>query len=298
MSDAVASKGETGLAIMAGAGDLPRMLAEHCRDNGIAYVVISFPGAPLDWTSGHPTEPVQFEKFGHIFKTLRAYGCGRVAFAGGMARPRLNPTKFDRKFLSVAPTLLSALKGGDDAALRAVSKVVEDEGFTVVSAQSILNQLVVDEGVLTKATPSDQDRKDAARAVAIVDALGAVDVGQGAVVAQGLCLAVESIQGTDAMLKFVSQTGDQFRLEPDGARGVLYKGIKPQQDARLDVPTIGPRTVEAASKAGLAGVVIEAGQVQILDKNKTIELADGLGLFLWVRARGGSVATPQAKIST
>jgi DUF1009 family protein len=270
---------------MAGGGDLPRLLAEKCRSDAVPYVVITFPGSPLDWTGDHPCEPVKFEKFGHIFKTLRAHGCTRVAFAGGMARPRLNPARFDRKFLSVAPTLLSALKGGDDATLRAITKVIEDEGFEVISAHSILDQLIAQEGVLTKNGPSEQDRQDAARAAEIVDALGAVDVGQGAVVAQGICLAVESIQGTDRMLQFVAETADAFRTDPDAGQGVFYKGIKPQQDKRLDVPTIGPDTIAAAANAGLAGIVVEAGAIQILDREKTVALADQKGLFLWARAK-------------
>jgi DUF1009 family protein len=275
---------------MAGAGDLPRLLAEKCRADGQDYLVVQFPGVPLDWAEDHPVEAVQFEKFGHIFKTLRAHGCTRVAFAGAMARPRLNPTRFDRKFLSVAPTLLSALKGGDDAALRAISKVLEDEGFTVIAAHSVLGSLIVEAGILTKARPSDEDKADAARAQAIVDALGAVDVGQGAVVAQGICLAVESIQGTDRMLQFVADTADGFRPDPKGGKGVLYKGVKPDQDRRMDIPTVGPDTVDMAARAGLAGIVMEAGEIQVLDLPQTIAQADAQGLFLWARPKEAGAA--------
>jgi DUF1009 family protein len=279
-----------GLAIMAGAGDLPRLLAEKCRHEGRNYLVVQFPGVPLDWTEGHPVEAVKFEKFGHIFKTLRAHGCTRVAFAGAMARPKLNPTRFDRKFVSVAPTLLSALKGGDDATLRAIGKIMEDEGFEVVAPHSELGSLIVEAGVLTKARPSIEDKSDAARAQAIVDALGSVDVGQGAVVAQGICLAVESIQGTDRMLQFVADTADGFRPDPKGGKGVLYKGVKPDQDKRMDVPTIGPNTVDMVAKAGLGGIVMEAGEIEVVDLPQTIARADALGLFLWARPKQAGAA--------
>ena len=274
-----------GLAIMAGAGDLPRLLAEKCRAEGRNYLVVRFPGVPLDWAEGHPVEAVQFEKFGHIFKTLRAHGCTRVAFAGAMVRPKLNPTRFDRKFLSVAPTLLSALKGGDDATLRAIGKIMEDEGFAVVAPHRELDSLIVEAGILTRAHPSGEDKSDAARAQAIVDALGTIDVGQGAVVAQGICLAVESIQGTDRMLQFVADTAEGFRPDPKGGKGVLYKGVKPDQDRRLDVPTVGPDTVDMAARAGLAGIVLEAGEIQVLDLPQTIARADAQGLFLWARSK-------------
>lgn len=285
MASSTERKEAGGLAIMAGAGDLPRLLAEKCRSTGQAYLVVQFPGVPLDWTEGHPVEAVQFEKFGHIFKTLRAHGCTRVAFAGAMARPKLNPTRFDRKFLSVAPTLLSALKGGDDATLRAIGKIMEDEGFKVVAPHSELDSLIVDAGILTKARPSEADKADAARAQAIVDALGAVDVGQGAVVAQCICLAVESIQGTDRMLQFVADTAEGFRPDPNGGKGVLYKGVKPDQDRRMDMPTVGPNTVDMAARAGLAGIVMEAGEIQVLDLPQTIARADAQGLFLWARPK-------------
>jgi DUF1009 family protein len=127
------------------------------------------------------------------------------------------------------------------------------------------------------------DRDDAARAAAIVAALGAADAGQGAVVAQGLCLGLETIQGTDAMLDFVARTGAGFRHDPAGARGVLLKAPKPGQDWRIDLPAVGPDTMRAAAAAGLAGVVVQAGGVLLLGRDETVAAADAAGIFLWGR---------------
>lgn len=276
-----------GLAIVAGRGALPRLIAEDCARGGRPYRVVAFDGVPLDWTDGHPVLHAVFEKPGRLFSDLRAAGCGAVTFAGGMTRPELNPLRFDLTMLRLAPKVLRGMRGGDDGALRLVAEVFEAEGLRLVPAQGILTDLLATPGVMTRAQPTDADRDDAARAAAIVAALGAADAGQGAVVAQGICLGLESIQGTDAMLDFVARTGSAFRPDRAGARGVLFKAPKPGQDWRMDLPAIGPDTVRAAAAAGLGGVVVQAGGVLVLGRSETIAAADAAGLFLWGREAGG-----------
>ncbi|MBP7241697.1 UDP-2,3-diacylglucosamine diphosphatase LpxI [Amaricoccus sp.] len=276
---------EGGLAIVAGRGVLPRLIAEDCARRGRAYRVVAFEGVPLDWTDGHPVVTAAFEKPGRLFADLRAAGCRAVTLAGGMARPTLNPLRFDLTMLRLAPKVLGAVRGGDDRTLRAVAEVVEGEGFLLVPAQAIVDGLVAMPGVPTRAQPTEADRADAARAAAIVAAIGAVDVGQAAVVAQGICLGVESVQGTDELLAFVARTGGAFRPDASGARGVLLKAPKPGQDWRMDLPAIGPDTIAAAAAAGLAGIVVQAGGVLVLGREETIAAADRAGLFLWGRPR-------------
>ncbi len=272
-----------GLAIFAGRGSLPRLLAEECRRRGRTYRIVRLPGVELDWAQGHPSIAAEFEKPGRLFKALRAAEMREVAFAGGIRRPELNPLRFDLKMLSLAPRVLAGLRGGDDRTLRLVAEIFEAEGLRLVGAHELLNGLLAPDAVLTRAQPSDADRSDAGRAREIVEALGRADVGQAAVVAQGLCLGTESIQGTDAMLSFVERTAAGLRPDPTGARGVLYKAPKPEQDWRIDLPAIGPETARAASAAGLAGIVVEAGGVLLIERNAIIEVCDKAGLFLWGR---------------
>lgn len=276
------SQGRTsGLAIIAGGGDLPRLLAEACVADGTPYCVVSFGNVALDWAEQHPKVDARFEKPAAMFQAIRAAGCTRVAFAGGMKRPRLNPLKFDKTFLKLAPKLLPALRSGDDKTLRTIAEIFEDEGLTIVAAHDILSDLLITAGVPTITKPSKKDKADALRAKEIVAALGVADVGQGAVVAQGICLGLETIQGTDALLSFVAETADDFRTDPKGGRGVFYKAPKPGQDWRADLPAIGPDTIRAVHAAGLAGIVVAAGGVMVLRKSVTIEIADDLGLFIW-----------------
>jgi len=247
------------------------------------YQVVVFEGTRLDWLDGHPVIPAAFEKPGRLFAALKRAGCSDVTFAGAVTRPKLSPMRFDMKAIKLAPQLFRAIRSGDDAALRIITKIFEAEGLRIIAAHRLLASLIAREGVHTRATPSDADRADAERAAEIVAVLGAADVGQGAVVAQGICLGVESIQGTDVMLQFVGQTAAGCRPDPDGARGLLMKAPKPGQDWRTDLPAVGPDTMTAAHAAGLAGVVVQAGGVLVLGHAETVARADALGLFLWAR---------------
>lgn len=269
------------LAIISGYGNLPRLLAEECQRLRQTYTVVVFDGTSLDWIDGHPVIPSHFEAPATLFEALRAADCDRVVFAGAMLRPQLKPEKFDEEGKRLAKILASTT--GDDSTLRAITTFFEDAGFEVTAAHNVLSDILPPAGVLTQVKPSTADTQDADRAAEIIQMLGKADVGQGAVVAQGICLAMESIQGTDQMLAFVADTRDGFSPDPKGARGVLSKAPKPNQDIRVDMPAIGPDTVRNVFTAGLAGIVISAGGVMVLDLKSTISEADRLGIFLWVR---------------
>ncbi len=270
------------VAVVAGSGVLPRIVVDALRKAGRAYVVVAFDGIELDWLEDHPVQRAMFEKPGKLFKGLRKAGVQQVVLAGAMGRPRLNPLKFDATGLRLAPVVAAALKKGDSGTLGIVTALFEAENFTITGAHEVAPSLLAQAGIATRAQLDDADKQDAERASRIIEALGAVDVGQGAVVAQGICLGVESIQGTDAMLRFVAQNPHRLP-DKNGARGVLVKLPKPGQDLRVDMPAIGPDTFDAVAAAGLAGVVVQAGAVLVLGQQETIARADGLGLFLWAR---------------
>ncbi len=272
--------GQPPLAIVAGAGLLPRLIAEDCALRKRPYHVVQFDGISLDWTADHPVMRAVFEKPGGLFRDLRHRGVKVITFAGGMRRPTVSPLRFDLTGIRLAPKLFAALRGGDDAALRIVTEIFEAEGLKIAAAHELLEGLLAPAGTLTKAEPGAADQSDIDRAAEIARALGSIDVGQGAVVAQGICLGLESIQGTDAMLDMVAETGAPFRPDPKGAGGVLFKGPKPGQDWRMDLPAIGPETVRRAAKAGLAGIAVQAGGVLLLGRDEIIAEADKLNLFV------------------
>ncbi|MCA8879113.1 MAG: UDP-2,3-diacylglucosamine diphosphatase LpxI [Rhodobacteraceae bacterium] len=271
------------IGVIAGRGTLPAHLARTLAERGGEVVLAAMDGYAVENPDGRPLIRFRVEKLGALFKALRAEGVRDLVFAGAVQRPRLDPVQFDFKTMTLAAKFVPALKGGDDALLRTVIQIFETEGFAVRAAHELAPELLPLSGVLTRAQPGDRDRKDAARAARIVSALAAADVGQGAIVAQGVALAVEAAPGTDAMLAWVAGPAGASRPDPSGARGVLFKGPKPGQDRRIDLPAIGPATIAGAAAAGLSGVAIEAGGVMVLDRAEVVAAADAAGLFLWVR---------------
>jgi DUF1009 family protein len=222
------------------------------------------------------------ERLVPFLRALERDGISQVIFAGAVTRPRLDPALLDEGTTALLPRLMAAMAQGDDATLRVVIELFEEFGFTVAGVETVAPALLPGAGVLAgSVTPRDE--ADATRAAAIVAALGAVDVGQGAVVAQGLCLGVEALPGTDALLAQVAGIG-ALRPDQSRGRGVFYKAAKPGQDRRIDLPTLGPDTLRGVAEAGLGGLAFEAGSVICLDLDEMQRLAAKLGLFLWSRA--------------
>ena len=258
------------LAILSGGGALPRTLAQ-ARPDALRVV---FRGVAHDMPD--PVQEHSFEKMGGLFDALRSAGVDELVLAGAMGRPALNPAEFDAGMMAIAPRLLPALQGGDDAILRLIIAVFEEQGFRVLGAHEVLPGLTVPEGLFAGPEPGADALRDAAKATDILLALSPLDVGQGAVVAAGLCLGVETLQGTDAMLRFVGETPDHLRR----ARGVFVKAPKRGQDLRVDMPAIGPETVRIAAQAGLEGIVVSAGKVLMLEAEATRAALEETGLFL------------------
>ena len=262
------------LAILSGGGGLPVMIAA-AHPQAIRVV---FQG--VDHAMQPPLAEHRFEKMGALFDDLRAQGVTEVVLAGAMARPPLDPSQFDQTMMQLAPRLMAALQGGDDAILRLIIAIFEEQGFKVLGAHEVLPGLTVEEGLFAGPEPSKAQLEDAGRAMDILLALSPLDVGQGAVVAGGLCLGIETLQGTDALLRFVGETPDHLRR---GKGGVLVKAPKRGQDLRVDMPAVGPDTVRNAAKAGLDGIVVSAGKVVLIDRDATRTALEETGLFLFAR---------------
>jgi DUF1009 family protein len=264
-------------AIIAGQGRLPAALAEAMAEAPLVAALDGFApeGLAVDLT-------FRVERLVPFLRALERDGIDQVIFAGAVTRPRLDPALLDEATAALLPRLMAAMAAGDDATLRVVIELFEEFGFTVVGVEAVAPALLPGAGVLA-GTVGSRDEADATRAAEIVVALGAVDVGQGAVVAQGLCLGVEALPGTDALLEAVAGLKPGLRPDPSRGRGVFYKAAKPGQDRRIDLPTIGPDTLRAVAAAGLGGLAFEAGSVICLDLKAMQALAGELGLFLWAR---------------
>jgi DUF1009 family protein len=272
----------TPLAIVAGRGALPRRVAEARAAAGLPYVLVVFQRCWEPWMAAHPHQHHEFERVGRLFRGLRAAGVTHAVFAGAMNRPRLSYRRMDPKALTLLARAAALLRRGDDAMLRGFAGIFEREGIRILGAHDILGGgAILGHGALGTRAPSARDRGDAALAARVVAATGALDVGQAAVVANGVCLAVEAIEGTDLMLARVATLPAERRAAAPPPAGVLYKGPKPGQDRRLDLPAIGPATVAAAAAAGLTGIVAAAGETVLLEPALTRTAADEAGLFVY-----------------
>ena len=202
-----------------------------------------------------------------------------MCFAGGIDRPTLDPGAIDAATLPLVPVFQKALAAGDNGALEVIKEIFEDAGFAVVGADDLVSGLVATAGILSRQKPDEQMRRDAARGEAVLDALATLDIGQACVIGAGQVLGVEAIGGTAHLLETLPDAARQMR-------GILCKGPKTGQLREIDKPTIGPETLRSAAAAGLAGVVVEAGEVIVLDTETCGRLADDFGLVLWSRRRG------------
>ncbi|HYI83250.1 MAG TPA: UDP-2,3-diacylglucosamine diphosphatase LpxI [Acetobacteraceae bacterium] len=264
------------LGILAGGGELPLRVARAAKEAGrpVFAVVMRDWGEPAEW-AGLPHTVERPGAAGRILQHLRRAEVRQLVLTGRARRPSVSALRPDAVGLRIITRIGAAFFMGDDGLLRAVARVLEEEGFEVVSPQSVLAGLLPESGLLGRASaPDETARADIRRGIAVCRALGAVDVGQAAVVQQGLVLGVEAIEGTDALL---ARCGS---LRREGGGGVLVKLAKPGQDRRLDLPAVGPETVRNAAAAGLAGIAFGASETVLLDRERTVAAADAAGLFL------------------
>ena len=269
------------VGIVAGSGRLPLDLAQSLSESGKPpFVVIMKGEADRSALAACEHEELDLENFAALSGILRRHGVTHVVMAGGISRrPRISRLRPSLALLSLLRRALAAYARGDDGILRSLAGVLEADGMKLVGAHQIVPDLLASEGLMTRVGPRPADRKDLDSALAAARAIGALDIGQGAVSIGGRAIALEGIEGTDGLLERVAALRNHGRLAGK-SRGVLVKCAKPGQELRLDLPAIGPATVEAAHRAGLAGIGVEAERSLVLDHAQTIAKADALGLFV------------------
>ena len=272
----------TRLGLIAGGGDLPVEILRGLE--GEAPFVVSLKGM-VDRDFGDVDGvSLSMGEIGGAIKAFRKAGCDAVCFAGYATRPDFKSLRMDARGLAMLPRVLAAAKSGDDALLRVVIGEFERDGFRVLGADEVLAHLTPEAGLFGAETLTGEQEADAAKAMHVAAEIGRLDIGQGAVVAHGVVLAVEAQEGTNAMLERAGSLPRELR-GPEGERcGVLAKCPKPIQERRIDLPTIGVDTVKRCDAAGLAGIVLEAGGALIVNRPAVLDALERAGLFLLVRA--------------
>jgi len=271
----------TKLGVIAGGGELPVRIAQHCASTGAAYYVARIIGVSDAELATHPGGDFGLGEMGGRLRALREAGCDAVTFVGMVKRPDFKSLKLDARAALMMPRILSAARKGDDALLRALGDEHEREGFRLVGADEVLASLLAPAGAFGAVRPDEAQQGDIMKGAEVAAALGSWDIGQGCVVCDGLVLALEAQEGTDEMLARVARLPADIRGVESARRGVLVKRPKPIQDRRIDLPTIGLPTLEGAARAGLAGIAVEAGGALVMQRDALIKRADDLGLFVY-----------------
>src|SRR5438270_3028024 len=269
------------IGLVAAGGVMPFAVADSLTARGINPILFALTGA---------CDPVRVERFRHHWisigqlgkatKLFRAENCRDLVFIGTLVRPALSEIRLDWGTLRVLGRVWAAFRGGDDHLLSGIAKILEHDGFRMVGIKDVARELLMPEGCLTLKTPDENAAADIARGRDVLRALSPFDIGQAAVVIDGHVVGVEDIEGTDGLLARVARLRAEGRIRGSTARGVLVKAPKSGQDLRFDLPTIGPRTIEGAAAAGLAGIAVVAGNTIVVEPQAVIEAADAAGLFV------------------
>jgi UDP-2,3-diacylglucosamine hydrolase len=269
------------IGLIAAGGVMPFAVADSLTARGINPVLFALRGA---------CDPVGVERFRHHWisigqlgkatRLFRAENCRDLVFIGTLVRPALSEVRLDWGTLRVIGRVWAAFRGGDDHLLSGIGRILEQDCFRMVGIKDVAPDLLMPEGCLTLEAPDEKAAADIARGREVLRALSRFDIGQATVVIDGHVVGVEDIEGTDGLLARVARLRAEGRIRARTARGVLVKAPKNGQDLRFDLPTMGPRTVEGAAAAKLAGIAIVAGNTIVVEPQAVIEAADAAGLFV------------------
>jgi DUF1009 family protein len=270
------------LALICGGGTLPAAVADAVIRNGRRVVLFPIRGwAEAALVERYPHCWLAVAQVGRFLRRARDEGCRDVAFIGTAVRPPFRALRVDWEMFKLLPRVWGIYRGGDDHLLSGVVRIFEDRGFRIVGAHEVAPQILMPAGNVGSRAPTPQDLADITHGLGLLRAIGPYDVGQGAVVANNHVLAVEAAEGTDAMLARVAELRTRGRVPTPVGHGVLVKAPKPDQERRIDLPTIGPHTVTEAARAGLAGIAIMAGEAIIAEPHAVAAAADREKVFVF-----------------
>ncbi|RIL11740.1 MAG: DUF1009 domain-containing protein [Proteobacteria bacterium] len=281
------------LGLIAGSGILPIEIAKSARSKGLKVVTIAHIGE-TDPRVAEMSEDCLWLKVGQLKRTLKFLKQSQVkqvAFAGAIAKAKLfRNFRPDLKALAILARLAHS---GDDAVLRGVTEEIEKAGFEVIGMSELLRESTPSEGLLTLRDFTPQELQDAALGWRAAKALGSLDIGQTVIVRKGVIVAVEALEGTDAAIRrageiageppsnsaWLGKVGGALNAWTS-ATSVMVKLAKPQQDLRIDQPTIGENTIELMHGSGISALLIEAGKTLILHVEQVVALADKYGIAI------------------
>jgi DUF1009 family protein len=269
------------LGLIAGNGSFPLLVLDAARAKGYEVVVAAIKEEAFPEIEAHHAAAVHWLSLGELsrlIETFKREGVHRAIMAGQVKHKQIFSSI--RPDWRLAKLLLSLRSRNTDALLGAVAKVLADEGIILENSTALLDRLLAQPGVLTKRSPSEQEKKNIEYGRAVARHLAQYDIGQTVVIAESACVAVEAMEGTDAAIEragkiMKSLEGDASTL----SRALtVVKIAKPNQDLRFDVPVIGIKTIEVMRASAATCLAIDAGRCLLLDGDAVIVAADAAGI--------------------
>ncbi|MEE2950523.1 hypothetical protein SAMN06297251_101428 [Fulvimarina manganoxydans] len=263
------------LGILAGGGSLPCVVARAALEEGYQPIFARFG----DGTGGSQDGFGEGRDFawgeaGNAIMWLREMQVRRVVFCGTISRrPDFKALIPSWQTLKRLPAALSIVRGGDDRLLRNLAAYLERQGFTLLPVQAVAPQLLTPGGTLSARKPETLELSALTSARDAAIALGRLDAGQAVVASNERIIALEGIEGTREMMRRVADLRARGRIHR-GERLALVKAVKPDQDHRFDLPSIGLRTIDEAVEAGISAIGLSAGASLVLDYDDVVAAAD------------------------
>ena len=268
------------LGLIAGNGTFPFLVLEAARAQGYEVIVAAIKeetGPAIESKGATAVHWLSLGELSKLIDTFKAEGVTRAVMAGQVKHKQIfSSIKPDWR---LAKLLLSVATRNTDSLLGAIAKVLADEGITLENSTTLLEPLLTKPGVLTKRSPTEQERKNIEYGRAVARQLGQYDIGQTVVIAENACVAVEAMEGTDAT---IARAGELMRsLEGESTLSrilTVVKIAKPNQDMRFDVPVVGVKTIEVMKQAGASCLAVDAGRCLLIDGDAVIEAADSVDI--------------------
>jgi len=268
------------IGVIAGSGAFPLEIAASIQRSGNSVFIVGLRGFAERGVRSFSHIYADMLDPHRILDALRQRGISKLVLAGGVARPGPMALFSIYTFFRNRDELRRIVSGGDDLILRGVIRLFNDEGFEVLGVDQVAPDLLAPLGRLGQVKFIDENKADIELALQCLTTMGRFDFGQGVVVGGGRILAIEGPEGTDAMLRRVRDLQKNRRVSLERPSAILVKASKPDQDRRVDLPAIGPKTIQSAAKAGLIGIAVAAHDVILVEKERLIKDADRKGIFI------------------
>jgi len=267
----VASSNRIGL--IAGNGKFPFLVLEAARSQGIEMVVAAVKEETSPDIEQHAKTVhwLSLGQLGKLIKTFKAEGITQAIMAGQVKHKQIFSSGIpDLKMMQLLASLATK---NTDSLIGAVARVLEQEGIHLMESTVFLRPLLPEPGVLTKRKPSEDEQRDLDYGYSLARELGRLDVGQSVAVTDGACVALEAMEGTDAIMERAATLVNGRPLR-------IVKLAKPKQDLRFDVPAVGLRTIETMVRCGVTAIAIEARKTLMMDRGEMIARADAANIAI------------------